>query len=414
MYNLTSKDGEFTFHFLETDEDVEQNLELMRIVFGQEDVQNLVKKLIDHHPEMTLNDFFIIKHHGKAVAGLNLIPLKWSIGGVQLKVAEMGCVATLPKYRHLGLQRRLVNEFHKRAAEQKYDLCAIEGIPYYYRQFGYEYALPLDEEAKIELNKIPHHEATVQIRPFIEEDIPKAMKLLARSQKKFYVHSIRDEHIWRMQQKTSLTSADRFEGYAVEKDADMIACFRTIIKPESKELILSEATDAEGCAVDTILSFLLDTGKQHGLATLSARTSYHDSITKQLVSLGAVQRIPPYAWQIRIVDYERIFQKMKPLFEERLAASSLSGLTEKLDFNFYRHAIQVTIENGIVEDVQKIDNNEDRTIRINPQVFVQLLLGHRSREGLEQIYPDVIVRSSHKHLIDVLFPKLPSHIHCTY
>ena len=85
-----TEDG-FTFHYLETSEDIEQNLELMRKVFGQNSgVDNLVKKLINNHPTMTLKDFFVIKHHSKIVASLNLTPVKWSIGGVLLKVAELG------------------------------------------------------------------------------------------------------------------------------------------------------------------------------------------------------------------------------------------------------------------------------------------------------------------------------------
>ena len=69
-------DDDLTFQHLETDEDIEQNLELMRQVFGQtSDVDTLVKKLITHHPTMTPKDFFVIKHHGKIIASLNLIPV---------------------------------------------------------------------------------------------------------------------------------------------------------------------------------------------------------------------------------------------------------------------------------------------------------------------------------------------------
>jgi hypothetical protein len=105
---------------------------------------------------------------------------------------------------------------------------------------------------------------------------------------------------------------------------------------------------------------------------------------------------------------------MKPLFEERLATSPYCRLTEKLNFNFRRYTIQVSIEDGAVSDIQKLERNEDRTIGLNPLVFTQLLLGHRSRNELEMIYPDFGIRPSHKHLIDVLFPKLPSHIHSAY
>jgi len=105
---------------------------------------------------------------------------------------------------------------------------------------------------------------------------------------------------------------------------------------------------------------------------------------------------------------------MKSLFEKRLAESLYSHLTEKLNFNFRRYTVQVAVESGTITSVHKLDSNEDRTIGLNPLVFVQLLLGHRSRHELEMIYPDFAIRPSHKHLIDMLFPKLPSHIHAAY
>jgi predicted acetyltransferase len=413
MSKLKSKSGEFTFQHLETDDDVEQNLELMRTVFRQEGVDNFVKKLITHHPTMTLEDFLVIKYRGKIVAGLNLIPVKWSIDGIPLKVAEMGCVATLAEYRHRGLQRRLINEFHKRAAEQEYDLCAIEGIPYFYRQFGYEYALPLNQETKISLNEIPDYETRPNIRPFTDKDIPKAMQLLTQSQKKFYVHSIRDEQIWKMQQETSIASGDKFEGYVLEKNGEMVAYIRIRDKPETKELILREATETDQYTDEAILKFLKDTAKQRRLESVNAHISYYDPLATQLVALGAVQRMP-YAWQIRVIDYAKLFQKMKPLFEKRLVSSTYCHLSERLSFNFYRYSLEITVEDGKITSISKLDSSEDRNIRVNPQVFTQLLLGHRSREELEAVYPDFIIRPSHKNLIDTLFPKLPSHIHSTY
>jgi predicted acetyltransferase len=387
----------------------------MRKVFGQSSgVDNLVKKLNSHHPTMTLKDFFVIKHHGIIVASLNLIPQKWSIGVVQLKVAEMGCVATLAEYRHRGLQRRLINEFHKQAAEQEYDLCAIEGIPYFYRQFGYEYAIPLLEETRIKLDQIPNYESKLDIRPFNSKDIPKAMQLLAHSQRKFYIHIIRDERIWKMQGETGMVSADKFEGYVVEKDGEIVTYLRISDKPEDKELILREAADTDQCTCEAVLKFLKDIGKQRRFETLTANISYFDPLSKQLVALGAIPRLPPYAWQIRIMDYVKIFQKMKTLFEKRLAASPYCHLNEKLNFNFRRYTVQVSVEDGAITDIQRLESNEDRIIGLNPLVFTQLLLGHRSRNELELIYPDFGIRPSHKHLIDVLFPKLPSYIHSAY
>jgi len=409
-------ENDFTFHHLKTDEDIEQYLELTRVVFRpEEDVDVFVRNLIDYHPTMTLEDHFVIKHGGKIVSCLILIPVNWSIGGIPLKVAEMGNVATLPEYRHRGLIRRLVTEFHKRVADKGYDLSIIKGIPYFYRQFGYEYAIPLDPETRIKIHQIRDYEPKHDIRPFASKDIPKAMQLLKQVQKKFYVHGVRDEKIWRMQQETRMAEdPPKFEGYVVEENGEMIAYFRIVDNPKDKELVMREISEIDQRVAQSVLRFLKDRGKQRGHETLVVLASHLDSLTDYIVSIGGVKCIPPYELLIRVTDYVKMFQKMKPLFEKRLATSTYRHLTEKLNFNFRRYTVQMAVEDGKITDIQRLETNEDRTMGFNPLVFTKLLLGHKSREELEMTYPDFGVRQSHKHLVDVLFPKLPSYTHAAY
>ncbi len=406
---------DFTFQHLGTVDDVEQHLELMRNVFGEKSGVDLqVKKWIDHHPFITLEDFFVIKHHGKIVAALNLIPSEWSIGGCPLKVAELACVATLPEYRHQGLQRRLMAEYHKRVSEQRYDLSAIEGIPCFYRQFGYEYAVSLDEQTRIRLDEIPNCTSAYSVRPFTRGDISKAMQLFTQAQRKFYVRITRNNGIWRMQEETGMVAEYKFEGYSVEQDGEMIAYFRTNHYPESKELFLREVTDVDKSAARSILSFLKEKGLSLGLETLVCTISHHEHFIEHLMASGEAEQPRPYAWQIRVTDYVRLFSKMKPLFEKRLKSSKCRCMTEKVSLNFYRYAVQLTFEDGIMTDVQRLESSHDRAVRFSPIVFTQLLLGYRSLEELESIYPDFIVRPSYKELIDALFPKLPSYVYTGY
>jgi predicted N-acetyltransferase YhbS len=396
---------------LETGEDVEQELELMREVFGKDErVDLLVRKWIDHHPAMKLEDFLVVKHHGRVVAGLCLIPQTWSVGGIPLKVAELGCVATLREYRNRGLQRKLMDEYHRRVADQRYDLSVIEGIPFFYRQFGYEYALPLNEQTTIRLDQIPDYEQKHYVRPFTDSDIKRGMKHLENSQHKLLVHSVRDEDTWNMQQKTSMAGEYLFEGYVVEESSETVAYFRTAERPESKELILAEASDMD-LGIQSVLRFLKEKGKKRGHETLVARTSCHDSLTQRIVAESGAQTAPAYAWQIRITDHVEVFRKLKPLLEKRLAESEHCHLSGELSFNFYRHTVQMRLKDGTIESVERLEESEDRTVRFNPFVFVKLLLGYRSREELENMYPDFIVKPEAKSLIDTLFPKLPSYIH---
>jgi predicted acetyltransferase len=413
LVSLSTSD--FTVHRLQTDSDVEQYLELLRKIWSKDDgVERLAKKLIDYHHGMTLNHFFVAEHEGKMVSTLNLIPVTWSIGGIQLKVAEMGHVGTLPEYRCKGLIRRLVDEYHKQVQQEAYDISIIEGMPYFYRQFGYEYALPLLEETSIRLDKIPEFTANIKVRPFSETDIPTATKLLEQSQRKFYVHSIRDENVWKTQRKTGIASdSEPFQSHTVEEEGKMTAYFRIREKLGEKELILTETTEVDLVTAQAVLSFLKTYGNQHSLERLTANVSYKEPFTQHMVSLGASTHVPTYAWQIRITDYAHIFQKLKPLFEHRLADSMYSKLTDTLNFNF-SFTVQVTIEDGKITQTRKTERGERSPIGLNPLSFVQLLTGYRNRQELEATVPDMRIVTSHKHLVDTLFPKMDSHIHSAY
>ena len=401
---------------LEKIEEMEDYLKLVRRIWNQETgVDTLAKKLIDYHPKMTLSNIYVIKDKGEMVSTLNLIPVTWEIGGIPLKVAEMGHVGTLPEYCGRGLIRRLVGEFHKDVERQGYDLAVIEGIPYFYRQFGYEYSIPLLEETRIRLDYIPKYETKVNIRRFTENDVPLAMDLLERAQSKFHVRTVRSKTIWMVQHRTSIASdPEPFEAYAAEERGRLVAYFRIRKMSKEKELLLTEISEVDQVAAEAVLDFLKDYGIRENLETLSANVSYEEPFSKFLVCLGGVRRVPTYAWQIRITDYVGIFHKLKRMLEKRLSNSPHYRLTETLNFNFRMFTIRVTVKKGRIIDIQKIQTSERSPIGLNPLAFIQLLTGYKNREELEATYPDVRIALSHRYLIDILFPKLPSYIHSAY
>ena len=240
------------------------------------------------------------------------------------------------------------------------------------------------------------------------------MALLRKTQRKFLVHSVRDEGIWRMQHDTGLVAEFPFKGFVVEEDGRAAAYFRANERPESKDLIVNEVAEVDQLVSKSMLRFIKDMARKDGLENLIVAASYREPFARQIIALGGNMNIPPYGWQVRVTDYEGLFKKLKPLLENRLAHSPYRRFSQTLNFNFYTFTIRITVENGTIAGVQKTETSEDRTMRFNPQVFVKLLLGYKSREELEKAYPDVMVRSSHKELLDVLFPKCPSYVHFVY
>jgi predicted acetyltransferase len=75
--------------------------------------------------------------------------------GTKLHVAEMGLVGTQENHRGRGLMRTLNREFDKTLDEEKFDLAVIQGIPGFYHQFGYHYAIPLENHINMPLHISP-------------------------------------------------------------------------------------------------------------------------------------------------------------------------------------------------------------------------------------------------------------------
>src|SRR5258708_11349865 len=87
-------------------------------------------------------------------------------------------------YRKRGLVRTLFEELHARSDAEGHRAQGITGIRYFYRQFGYEYALNLDGRRVTNLSLIPaakeNEPEPYTLRDATEEDIPLIQELFDR------------------------------------------------------------------------------------------------------------------------------------------------------------------------------------------------------------------------------------------
>jgi predicted acetyltransferase len=388
-------------------EDIDQELNLIREVFDIT-VENMVRKFLEKHPRMSLKDHLLVKHRNRAVAGLQIIPQTWSLGGVELKIAEVGCVSTHPEFRGRGLQRLLMDHAHKQIQEEGYDLSVIEGIPYFYRQFGYEYAIPLDIKTSMEMEDIPVYEEKHEIRSLEPEDIPMVMELLDHHNQRYLIHGVRDRGIWEMQEKEFPSENVKSETFVCLKEGKITSYFRK--KGEKDREIIIEASEMSVTQIRSMLNFIR-TRSPKGI--LESRLSSDHPVTILLKSLGA-ETSRHYAWQIRITHLPALLRKLIPLFEERLAKSLYRDLDLEINLNFYKFTIKTTILDGRIQEMVNEPNRGVREVRINPYVFPKLLTGYKSIDELTSIYPDIRIEPAYRELINTLFPKGPSFIYTCY
>ena len=398
----------YSFRHPETDEDYQQLYTVMRRSFPDEDVVSIVKQFREKHDSMSNNDFFMVFYGDEVVAGLVLIPQKWRIDNAELNVAEMGCVGTVPEHRRKGIQWILNEEFDKRATERGADICVLAGIPYFYRQFGYQYAVELDYYTGIDVDKLPTQSQLTR-REFSDADIDEAQLLLENTQKGYLVSSIRTPQIWKIQQETGTYGAEPFKTTAVLKGDKMVAYYRWW--SSENQFYIKELAQTGEYSED-IAGIIREQANENDCTKITSKLSHEDDFSKYLIGLGA-EKNKPYGWQIKILDPKGFLEKLGPVFEKRLTMSEYRGLTKELRLNFWKYKISLDFKDGKLDSVEYIDA-ATRELGMNPYASIQLFFGFRSRLDLDYAYPDFNIRGGNEELVDVLFPRHPGYIHYCY
>lgn len=396
----------------ESNEDYEALYMLMDAAFQGEDVRGITKRFAEHHPEMTDDHFFMVKYGDEVAAGLVLLPQKWVLDGVELKVAEMGCVGTAPNHRRKRLQWILNDEFDAYAKENGFDLCVLAGIPYFYRQFGYQYAVELDYSTELLANKVPELPG-LSVRKTIETDTSELDKILRKTQTNYFTHSVRTEGVWKMQLETGTYGGEPCEGNTLLNDGEIVAYYRYVEDEKNSTLYIRELGFKDTVTIGQVAGLLREHARQKGFDKLKTALSHEDAFSQYLIGLGAKTNTP-YAWQVKPLDLFGLIQKLQPALERRLEYSEYKGLTKELRFNFFKFAVKMDFKDGVITELEKYYGEEKRTLGMNPYAFIQLILGYKGREELEKAYPDFWVRDGLDSLIDVLFPRKPGYINYTY
>lgn len=385
-----------------------------------ESVMEMTRRLIINHPTIRPEHWLYIEDQntGQIVSSLCVIPYTWRYEDVTLKAGEMGIVGTLEAYRNRGLVRELAARHRELLREGDFDLSPIQGIPYFYRQFGYEYALPLNAGWYIENRNVPDVSEAVlaqyQFRPATREDIPALMRFYDEAAKPLDITLVRDADLWVYLLEDCIGTATEGQTWMLlDADAQAVGYFCTVSHGFGAGLIVGETSRLNHQSAPVVLHQLKTLALAQGKPGLTLNLPVSNDLLRHAQYLGA-HDTGTYQWQIMLVDITRLLFKLKPVLERRLAASAFNGLTQTVCINLYREAYELDFVGGQLRAVNAVGYREGGDIRIPPMVLTPLLLGQRSREELMACYPDMSIWGQAQHLIDVLFPKMAGFIYTAY
>ena len=148
-----------------------------------------------------------------------------------------------------------------------------------------------------------------------------------------------------------------------------------------------------------IAAFIRRLGEENGASELVSREGYVEPFDEYLFALGASRR-RPYAWQMKIIDPQRVLERIMPVFEERIKHSPLRGYSGSIPLNLYGVTVTLTFDNGVAVGVKQ-SPSEQKEVSVNPRVFAKMLLGYRSIDELEEEYPDVQIKPPYKQIMEI-------------
>ena len=394
------------------------------------------------HPSFRPGDCTIVAEAatGAIVSCLHLITQTWTYGGVPIPVGQPELIGTRPERRGQHLVREQFDVVHAWSAARGHQLQVISGIPWFYRQFGYEMAIEQGGGPRVWRDYIPPASpapAGWRVRAAMVDDASFLAETSAIAATRSLLSVPRDATLWRYELAgRSAGSARRQQVHILERDGQpvgyvahglelfssgsvVVLQFEVLPGVSWREAWLAalgplfEAGDAlaaqrpsERC---TALSFWL-LGREHPLYRVFNFQDWDDH----------------YALYARVPDVVGFLRTVTPALERRLAASVCAGHSGTLTLGFYRSGVRLVLERGKVTalaswqpdiavrglEFGRPSADVRRPLAMFPDLtFLQLLFGFRSLRELEAAFPDCIVRTNDaRALLDALFPKTPSDV----
>ena len=393
--------------------DIDRVAECHSVVFGEEGTGELCRHLFLHHPNTRPDDLIFVEDEkkGEVVSSICLIPWKWHYENVILDAGELALVSSREVYRHRGLIRKQVDYLKQLLDQRSFHLSHIQGIPYFYRQFGYEYAIPLEGGCRLELNQVPTEEkektTPFSCRLMTKADAPVVRRLYDEADGRFQIHAIRDKRIWEYLLKYTEDTETEREGWIVENAKGEIVGSFFIRKREFGEgLEVAEASVLSYDAAISVLRHLKKLAEERRKPYIRLVLPPHLEIS-QVARCHGAKDSGDYAWQIYIPDMARFLNAIGPVLERRLEDSAFKGLTEEVQLDLFKNTVSLDFQDGKLVGTRMQPGGKG-AIHIPPRAAVQLVLGHKDRRELQRSWPDMHMSPKGSYLIDVLFPKMTS------
>lgn len=375
-----------------TDADVQGVIALIEERIGEEDAPEA--RLVLEDPGFDRRRWSVAVDGDRVVSTMATFPMTLWYGAATIPAAMMEFVATDERYESRGLIRRQFDYHHADLAARGELFQVIVGIPYFYRRFGYEYALPGPGWRTIAVADIPKPPEGWSTRSADEADIETLHDLQVQARTAASVSIGFSNDLWRF---TVASSA--YTTLLAERDGVAEGCGRLYVW-DDKPYVLDLAGSGRA-ALDAILAEVTRRCPDQDVTVLD-----RPGIRPLLDGLGTAKRSGD-AYYARVGDPTAFLNAARPELTRRLGDSDLAEAQGTGLISLFSSSMTFPYANGEVGEFAPGGVVQAPTSKGGSGVaadrFVSLLVGPDGFSGLAERNPDVY-SGDQRGLMEALFP----------
>jgi predicted N-acetyltransferase YhbS len=339
----------------------------------------------------------VVADGDRIVSTVTLLDETLILGDVPIPAGQVELVATDRDYEGRGLIRALMGWAHERSASRGQLVQVIVGIPYFYRQFDYQYTIAIPQSAVV--RTVPAPPAGYVVRTAGAGDIPAMTELERAAQAAYDLRMPRSAACWRW-----LLARDGSTQLIVEHDGEPVAAAR-ITSLADDEVMLGEIATADPAAARALVVHAKDL---IGDRELGVQERLHPGAA----ALGSYLEAPPVQaarYYTRVPDVTALLERVRPVLSARLASSEFGQRSGEIVVSFFRHHVRMDYADGTVGPVRPGGVMQAPASAggagVAPDLAGSLLFGPDGIAGLAQRHPDVYC-GPNESLMQILFPPI--------
>jgi GNAT superfamily N-acetyltransferase len=350
-----------------------------------------------------LDGIAVVVHGQRIVSTLTLLNEVVHLGGpgdvaaVPVPAGQVELVATDRDYEGRGLVRALMGWAHARSRDRGHLVQVMIGIPYFYRRFGYAYAMPMPTWH--EPATVPAAPSDVEVRRATLADIPAMDALQAEAQGGADVWMPHSPSCWRW-----LVERDASDQVVAQRGGEVVGVARIVPAEDDEPALVAELAARDGDAALALVGHAASGASAGAGVEVQRRASVPPALDEALRTAP----VEPAEWYYgRVERLGPLLAHLAPVLQARLDAAGLADRDHEVLLSTWathvRFSVGVSGFRLLTEGGPEQAPIHKGGSGIPPDALAPLLLGPLGAPGLEERLPDCLL-GAQRELMAALFP----------